>query len=250
MTTATVTDPDKLEEALVPRDPDARARYLREREHKLAKVAVDERARAFGTAVAVGDYRRAGELFLAERGHTERLRFIRELEGDQVTELCRRCTRELRESILDVHPERITLERQLIPTERLPRMVRLARHRIGENAFAIVTSTEPRSIDASTAARLMKRGAHLVKSDKRTGDEHFTYRGWWPSDALLRASSTNDGGIAADWENEPAFVARLEVDRELVQMIREGRLVVTTHTERGAAPDAPELAAIKPALQP
>jgi len=241
----TVTDADKIEEALLPSDPDARARYLREREHKLAKAAVDARARAFGAAVAAGDYDLAGRLFLAERGHTVRLHFIRELEGDQVPDLCRHSTPEVREAILAAHPDRVTIERQLVPTDRLPRSIRFARAQFADNSFAIVVATDPRPVDPATAARLARAAEHLVKSDRRIGDERHTYRGWSPSDALLRASTRNDGGVAADWESEAVFLARLEVDRELVQMIREGRLVVTTHTERGPARDAPELAAIK-----
>jgi hypothetical protein len=245
----TVTDPDKLEEALLPRDPDARARYLSEREHKLAKAAVAERARGFAMAVATGEYDLAGRLFLAERGYTTRLEFIRELEGDQVPDLCRHSTGEVREAILAAHPNRPTIERQLVPTERLPRMVRIARRQVGES-FELVAATDPRPVDSATAARLMAAGDHLVKSDKRTGDERYTYRGWTPSEALIRTSAKNDGGVVADWENEAAFLARLEVDRELVRIIREGRLVVSTHTERGPAEDAPELAAIKSEAQP
>ena len=234
-----ITSPETLEHAIVPTDPDARARFLAAREHKLYESALAGRAQAFRRAVLDRDYDRASELFTAEVGGTTRTRLLQELEGDEPVAFCRHVSPQVRNEFLTVHPNRAWFERDaLVSTDDLPRFIMLRRAPM-DDGFAMIASTDRRDITASVANHLADAGVPVnkIKGDLERGAPTHRYPGWHPSDQLLRASNKNDGGLPADSESETAFLARLEVDPELVRMIREGRLLVDTHTRRGRVAD-------------
>src|SRR5437016_2268783 len=89
MKTTSKTDPrderlaqlEAERQALLPRDADARARYLAEREHKLGLQDRERKADAFAAAVRAGESERASEMLLAELGYTERLAMIQAVDG-------------------------------------------------------------------------------------------------------------------------------------------------------------------------
>ncbi|HEY3802244.1 MAG TPA: hypothetical protein VGL61_06530 [Kofleriaceae bacterium] len=251
---AAILQPESLEASLVPTDRDARARYLAERNAKLARAALDGRRRAFATAARSGDLAEAERIFMAERGAQERVAMIRAQRGDETTELIRRAPAALREALLAAHPNRMAVERELVPAEQHARFVFVRRAPLGprrDAELAMVTETRRCEVDQETAFALKRAGCKSVT--KIVGDQtrdyqrgaEYRYEGWQASEAMLRERPGNLGGRVEDDEPEPAFLARLTVDRELVRYIADGKLEVTTRDALGrVVPHAPEIAAL------
>ena len=234
-----ISSPETLETALIPTDPDMRARYLQARERKLAIQALETRCLEFRALVQAGDYTGASKLFLDASGDSIRLEFLRSLEFDEPVLWYRASTPKVQAAIMTVHPCPGQLRREVVLDVDLPRYVRIERGTVG-GGRALISATSRREVDQRTYQRLVDAGVACEKRHDAQNHDVYFYSGLNFSDALM-----NERLDGADGESEVAFSHRLSVDPELCAMISSGKLVVRTLHARGPCGDCTELAKLK-----
>jgi hypothetical protein len=95
--------------------------------HQKLEAARAARCAEFAKLVRAGETRQAGEYFLATT-EGEHIDLIRALEGDELPPFLRASTPQVRNRVLEIHPNPATLRLQMIDDKDVPRLIRV-RHR-------------------------------------------------------------------------------------------------------------------------
>ncbi|MBV8756798.1 MAG: hypothetical protein JO257_05975 [Deltaproteobacteria bacterium] len=203
MNDTTIT-PEQIAIAIPPGPARERA-MKRIHEHEVAL-----RARAFRAAVLAGDYKRAGELLLAEVGGLERRALVLELEGDEPVQLAKNSTRRVLEVLCGVHGNPAVLKRALVPDEKIA-------------PWVVVTSSvsmmpQRRRLEPREVALLERAGAGEYVQDPE--------RETMPTPELSRYRGVAfHQGESIAWKRE-TWDAIVAVDTAIAEAVANGQIVV------------------------
>jgi hypothetical protein len=245
----TISEPEKIEQALIPVDPDQKARYLAQREHTLRVAATRDKSWAWAKLARGSDRKRAAAEFLAEPGAQERKAMILALSYDELISFAKSSTKKLQDALLELFVSQGMESRQLrialTPADQLQRHVEIALavtgRRVLDNGSLSTAHArfEPgpieRRIDVGAYKSLLEFGKHLVRTRTPYNEVQYYYLPYQhsehPSDVLAMS--------------EAELLARLPHDKELRDAIACGALRVQTRTPIGCADDHPDVAKLK-----